>query len=166
MPNSGDTVYWDASVFLSYVNGEQERLPTIDALLEESRNGEFTIVTSTLSITEVAFAAMEKTQRALDPQVEQAIDALFADREVVTLVEFHELIAKEARRLMRRALTSGRSLKPPDAIHLATAVQRGADVVHTYDDRMLGYTDLTGLPIELPSTTSPRLLDVPPDDRE
>ena len=81
MPNSGDTVYWDASVFLSYVNGEQERLPTIDALLEESRNGEFTIVTSTLSITEVAFAEMEKTQRALDPQVEQAIDALLVDRE-------------------------------------------------------------------------------------
>lgn len=163
MPNSGDNVYWDASVFLSYINGEQRRLPTIDALLEESANREFTIVTSTLSVTEVAFAEMEKTQRALDPQVEQAIDALFSDREVVTLVEFHELIAREARRLMRRALTTGRSLKPADAIHLATAVQHGADLVHTYDDRMLGYTDLTGLPIELPSTTSPRLLDVPPD---
>ena len=163
MPTRGDTIYWDASVFLSYINGEPQRLPTIDALLEASREGEFTIVTSTLSITEVAFAEMEKTQEALDPDVERAIDALFADREVVALVEFHQLIATEARRLMRRALISGRSLKPPDAIHLATAVQREVDLVHTYDDRMLRYGDLTGLPIELPSTESPRLLDVPSD---
>lgn len=163
MPSRSDAVYWDASVFLSYINGEQERLPTIDALLEECRNGEFTIVTSTLSVTEVAFAEMEKAQRALDSNVEQAIDALFSDREVVVLIEFHEMIAREARRLMRRALTLGRSLKPPDAIHLASAVQHGARVVHTYDDGMRSYADLAGLAIELPATTSPRLLDLPPD---
>ena len=64
MPNSGDVIYWDASVFLSCVNGETERLPTIDALREESRKGDFTIVTSTLSITEVAFAEMEQTRGA------------------------------------------------------------------------------------------------------
>ena len=166
MPSSSDAVYWDASVFLSYVNGETERLTMIDTLLDESRNGDFTIVTSTLSITEVAFAEMEKTQQALDPDVERAIDALFSDREVVTLIEFHEVIARGARRLMRRALTSGRSLKPADAIHLATAVQHGARVVHTYDDRMMGYTDLTELVIEVPTTTSPRLLDLPPEARE
>ncbi len=162
MRNSSDVVYWDASVFLSYVNGEPERLPTIDTLLEESRNGDFTIVTSTLSITEVAFAEMEKTRKVLDSDVERAIDALFHDREVVTLIEFHEVIAREARRLMRRGLTSGRSLKPADAIHLATAVQHGVSVVHTYDGPMAGYADLTELRIEVPATSNPRLLDFRP----
>ncbi len=55
-----ERVYWDACVFLSYINGEQERLPVIDALLEESRSGKIEIITSTVSLAEVAFAEEER----------------------------------------------------------------------------------------------------------
>ncbi len=89
------------NVFLSYINGHAARLPVIDAVLEESQRGDLTIITSTISLTEVAFAEMEKQNRVLEPAQEQAIDALFSDREVVTLIDFHELVAREARRLLR-----------------------------------------------------------------
>jgi hypothetical protein len=39
----------------------------------------------------------------------------------VKLVEFHRLIAEDARDLMRIALTKGWSLKPLDAVHLSSA---------------------------------------------
>ena len=150
--------YWDAAVFLSYINGEDERLPVIDSLLESSRRGDVNIITSSLSLVEVAFSEMEKQGRELDPAVERDIDALFHDREVVVIVEFHQIIAKEARRLMRRAITDGKSLKPPDAIHLATAIQQEVTAVHTYDERLHGYRDITGLDIDFPTTPTPRLL--------
>ena len=70
---------------------------------------------------------------------------------------FLSYINDEARRLMRRALTDGRSLKPPDAIHLATAIQQKVTAVHTYDERLHGYGDITGLDIEFPAIPTPRL---------
>jgi hypothetical protein len=36
-------------------------------------------------------------------------------------------------------MTSGHSgLKPPDAVHIATACISGVDEMHTFDDRLLG----------------------------
>jgi predicted nucleic acid-binding protein len=158
MLSRGQTAYWDANVFLSYINGEPSRLPTIDTLLQQSSNGDFTVVTSTISLTEVAFAEMEKLGGALDEAVEQRIDALFADRSVVSLIEFHEGVARDARRLMRRAMVQGLSLKPPDAIHLASALRLGVDMLHTYDRRMHGYGNIVGFPIAEPATATPTLL--------
>ena len=156
-----DRVYWDACVFLSYINGEQERLPMIDALLEESRSGEIEIITSTVSLAEVAFAEEERSNGALDPNIEVAIDDMFSDREVVKLVEFHELVAREARSRMRQAITNGWRLKPMDAIHLATAFHLDATQFHTYDKPLLKYQAPVGFPINEPVTLRPRLPEPP-----
>ena len=85
MPDTA--VYWDANVFLSYINGVPERLPTLDALLESSASGGISIYTSALSVTEVAFAASEREQRTLDPAMEQKIDNLWEPNGPVTLVD-------------------------------------------------------------------------------
>ena len=158
MPNRGDTVYWDSCVFLSYINGHPTRLPVIDALLEESQRGDFTIITSTISLTEVAYAEIEKQNRALEPAQERAIDALFSDREVVTVIEFHELVAREARSLLRRAVEAGRKLSPMDSIHLATAIHQDADVLHTYDEPLTKVgREFFGFPVEEPTSQNPRM---------
>ena len=76
MPDTA--IYWDANVFLSYVNGMPEHLPTLDALLESSASGGgIRIYTSTLSVAEVAFAASEQKQGTLDSTMEQKIDGLW-----------------------------------------------------------------------------------------
>lgn len=163
MPDRYRRVYWDANVFLAYVNGEPDRLPVIDALLDESRRGNIIIVTSMVSMTEVAYATAEKLQQSLDPEVEEAINNLFADREVVRLSEYHELLAREARALIRDAVANGWKLTPMDAIHLATAKRLDVSEFHTYDQRLLKYEGPLDFPIHAPQTIAPRLpLEVAP----
>jgi predicted nucleic acid-binding protein len=150
MPPDPHWVYWDACVFLSYINGVEDRLPIIDALLAEGadRDHERVIVTSTFSIVEVAYGV--DAQGTLDAEASAKIDALWQDREAVKLIEFHEGIAREARTLIRGAVASGRSLKPGDAIHLATARRRGVAEFHTYSKDLPRWSELTGLKIVEP----------------
>ena len=141
MPEAHRVIYWDSCVFLSYVNVYPDRMPVLDVLLDESAGGAVKLFTSTLAHVEVAFSASEQQQEALDPQVEQQIDSLWADPEVVVSVEYHDGIGRVARRLMRSAVKTGWSLRPLDAIHLATAqwlcsVEQGVDEFHTYDSRL------------------------------
>lgn len=113
-------VYWDANVPLAYINGEPERTPHIQGLLLESGK-KIQIVTSILSIVEVAAAKVEQDGKELDPVTEERIISLWQDGSPIEIVEFYELIAEDAKALMRAGIPRGWSLKPPDAIHLATA---------------------------------------------
>jgi predicted nucleic acid-binding protein len=149
MPPEPTRNYWDSCVFLSYINGVADRLPTLDALLDESADPEKDreIVTSTFTIAEVAFALHEKAQQALDASAERNIDALWSDRYAVRLIDFHEVIARDARSLIRGAVGDGLSLKPGDAVHLASARALGCAEFHTYSKDLPRYSDLTGLTI-------------------
>lgn len=153
MPDETRRIYWDACVLLSYVNGIAERLPTIEELLRQSRAKEVVLVTSVLSQVEVAFAAIEKQQGALDQQIEEQIAALWSPGSPIAAVEFYELIADRARGLMRRAITQGwGALKPADAIHLATAQQLEVEEFHTYDSDLHKWDGHAGSPVREPQT--------------
>ena len=135
----------------------------MESLLSDSKNelGDIALVTSVISKVEVAFAQSEYQGGQPDRTVEEAIDALWTDRSAVTIIEFHDLIALEARGLVRSGLHRERSLKPMDAIHLATAKWFGVDEFHTYDKRLIkeGLSAHLGFPIENPAVTG---LSVPP----
>lgn len=150
-------LYWDSCVFLSWINAVPERVPMLETIFDEARRKDVVIYTSTVSMTEVAYAATEKDARKLDDAVERAIDELFGDRDVIRVVEYHELIAREARRKIRQAITNGWSLKPMDAIHLATATRVSADELQTYDEPLLKYKGAMGFTIRQPVSLSPRL---------
>ena len=162
MPDTA--VYWDANAFLSYINGMPERLPTLDALLESSASGGgIRIYTSMLSVTEVAFAASEQKRGALDPAMEQKIDGLWEPNGPVTLADFHIGIGRQARDLMRGAITRRWSLKPYDANHLATAqwlskMGIGVTEFHTYETRLVKYGAMVGFKICEPYILQPGLV--------
>lgn len=162
MPDTSSNIYWDSCVFLSYVNEYADRMPTLEALLERSARGEIELYTSEISRVEVAFAASEQKRGRLDPEIEQKIGSLWADSNVVVSVEYHRGIGQIARDLMREAITRGWSLKPLDAIHLATAqwlTSAGIEVseFQTYDN-LSRYASIVGFSICEPYTPQPKML--------
>jgi predicted nucleic acid-binding protein len=149
--------YWDACVFLSYINGDADRLPEIENLLEAARQGAIEIVTSMVSIVEVARGAQEQVGK-LDDDAMAKIETLWEPPSPIKLVEFHRLIAAEARHLIRNGIIRGWSLKPMDAIHLATAANIGADELVTFDTALEKYAELISVPIVRPLSGSPRII--------
>ncbi len=151
-------------MFLSYVNEYPERINTLEDLLKGSSDNQFKIYTSALSQVEVAFGASEQQQRILDAETERRIDALWGDSSAVVLVEYHDGVGQMAKALMRQAVTKGWSLKPLDAIHLATAqwlLSVGGIPVeefHTYDRSLNKFEAIVGFNILEPYTQQPRML--------
>ena len=140
-------------------------MPVLDVLLEASSkiDGEVKIYTSTLSHVEVAFGASEQTRQVLDPQIEQMLDALWADTDAVIPVEYHTGIGQIARSLIRNAVSRGWSLKPLDAIHLSIAQWLSSSGLalkefHTYDSGLLKYESLVEFSICEPYTEQPRMI--------
>jgi predicted nucleic acid-binding protein len=161
MPNSDKDiprVYWDACVLLHYIEGTPDRVETIASLLDAAERGEAIVYTSQLSIAEVAFGKEKKEGKALDPDVEERINKLWHPQSPVKLVEVHQLVAYEARSLMRQFLPRGWSLKPPDAIHFATAKELKVSEFFTYDDKLFRYSDELGFKVCAPYAKQLQLL--------
>lgn len=153
-------LYWDSCVFLSYINCHPERYETIRSCLEEiEKDNGRKIVTSAITKAEVAYASFEKDAKALDVEVIREIDNLLNDYNVIELVTVNDTITVRARNLMRAALPFGWSLKPIDAIHLASAEWAGAVEVHTYEPKWAKYGEFINTPILEPYVNQPRLLD-------
>jgi predicted nucleic acid-binding protein len=142
--------YWDSCVLISFIEATPGRIETIAEFLEGAAAGKFDITTSVVSLTEVAFAESERAASALDPEVEARIDELWHPASPVRIYEMHELIALDARGLLRMSATRAWGLKPIDAIHLATAKRYGATVFHTYDGKLARWAPDVGFAIEAP----------------
>jgi predicted nucleic acid-binding protein len=152
-------IYWDADVFMSYIEDHPDRAALIELLLADARAGQIELVTSVITIAEVAYAASERIAGDLSPEMLQKIDGLWAPGAPARVVEVYPLIASRARNLIRDGIPRGWSgLRAHDAIHLATAQQLHADEIHTYDDKWSRYADVVGIPITEPRTAEPRIV--------
>lgn len=128
-------VYWDACVVQSYLEKTSGRWPTLESLLRASYEPTqpLQLVTSPWTIAEVAYlGAIEKDYER--PEAYLSIQALW-DSEVIKMIEFHELIGHQARDIVRKSHFGGWTIKPKDAVHLASALARGAVEFHTYDGK-------------------------------
>ncbi len=158
--NKGRILYWDSDVFLSYIGAHSQRINTVSALLEEiQEDDDAVIVTSVVAKVEVAYAAHEKAQRALDPQAEADIDALWEDSSVVEIIDLSYHIALMARSLIREAMLRNWALRANDAIHLASAQWLpGVQEFHTYETRLKKFSNVIGCTVCEPHVLQPRLV--------
>lgn len=158
MSRPNNRVYWDSCVFVSYLDADPHRIDTIEQIIDDiASDNQQVIVTSQLSLVEVAFVETEKVSGVLNQDIVDRIEGLWSDHHVLEIVELNPLVARRARELIRLAITDGRRLKPADAIHLATAEWVAASEFHTYDDKLKGYADMIGMPISAPHVPQPRI---------
>ncbi len=153
-------LYWDACVLLSYIDATPGRVDHIRELLTEADSGRHEVVTSILSVTEVAFGAQEKAEGLLDAETDARIAKLWVPPSPVQIIEFHHLIARRARELLRERIAHGwPRLMPADAIHLATAESVGASRLHTYNvSDFERWGPVIGVTVEEPMSDAPRML--------
>jgi predicted nucleic acid-binding protein len=162
MATSPSRVAWDSCTWIAHIQGEkilgpdgktviEDRGAMCRPVLDAAERGVIEIVVSAIVLVEVL--ARNRTSGFDDHQVRD-----FFDNDYILLVNVDKQLGDFARRLM---LAGHPGLKPPDAIHLATACIANVDAFHTFDDPLLALDgvidrlDGTRLVIKKPAVPAP-----------
>lgn len=132
-------LYWDSCPFIALIGNNEERRNMCRLIMKETEKGNLRIVTSALTFAEVIRPEPDG-QPILDTA--QELEVLrFLDNEYIVVHGVDRQIGNMARQVARQT-----GLKPPDAIHVATALRIEAKVLHTYDRKMLSQNAQLGFP--------------------
>jgi predicted nucleic acid-binding protein len=151
MAGSNPIYYWDTCIFLAWLKDEQSRkageMTGVYDCLNKFKRRELSLMTSTLTITEITIAKIPAgTETLLDGAMQRPnFTKISADVKVARL-------ARDLRNyyLSRENEYEGKTLSVPDAIHLASAILYRATEFHTFDgkdgtrDKTLGLLPLSG----------------------
>ena len=121
-------VYWDTTVFLSYVNqeSEPERHRICEHILKKAQIGQVITCTSTFTIAEVIRPKGVQAS-ALTAEEVHKLEGMF-HWHWIKKYQVDETMGFSSARISRQT-----NLKPADSIHVATALFCGADVLHAWD---------------------------------
>jgi predicted nucleic acid-binding protein len=129
-------ICWDACAWIAYIQREEiykddklieNRYALCRSVISLAEKGELEIATSGLSLVEVC------KNPAIREKDEDLIKAYF-ENDYILLVPVDNSVGTAARQLMQQKHTG---LKPPDAIHVATALFAMAEEFHTFDGDLL-----------------------------
>ncbi len=130
--------YWDSVTFLGYLQEETGKVEKCRGVIQSAENHQIHIVTSALTIAEVIYLkGRTKITRA-----ESAKICNFFKHEYVLIVNVDRYLAENAREL----LWAYPALKPPDAIHVATAIKAKVFRMDTFDKDLIKLSGLIGNP--------------------
>ena len=137
-------VYWDACAWIAFISQEKKvplkndkfenRFAMCDQILKDAESGKYEIVTSAFTLAEVCKA---------DAVRDSPADNLpyFLDRSYILVLPVDKSVGAKAQKLQTSGLVN---LKPPDAIHLASAQRAGVAELHTFDTRILNIGKIIG----------------------
>lgn len=129
-------VCWDACIWIAMIQKEkimegrkliEDRHALCRSVIDQAAKGTTEIAISGLCLVEVC---KSPGVVATGPD----LVAAYFQHDYVLLVPVDSVVGARGRALM----LAGLGLKPPDAIHLATALIANADEMHTFDDKLLG----------------------------
>ena len=123
--------YLDASVYIAAIKNEYGR-EVSGHILQAARQDRIAIVASTFIMAELVYGSDRPGD--MTPEQGNVIEEMLLSS-FVRFVELNIDIAVRARRIARE-----HRLKPPDAVHVAIALQAEADVFVSWDDHFLGRT--------------------------
>jgi predicted nucleic acid-binding protein len=142
-------VYWDSCIFIHALQKTPGHAPKILAIENDAKDGKLVVYVSALVIVEVC--KLKRHGTTSDHEVRQISD--YFRHKFVRVVPVDRPIARMAAEIVRN-----HDLKPPDAIHVATALRTKCEVFYTYDGdgndpgllKMSGVIGSPALPIKRP----------------
>ncbi len=152
-------VYLDSNVLIAYVANEESRAGLVQSMLDDARDEKIELLTSVLSITEVAYVATDHDETDRIDSVE-AIDELWTPSSPIDVIDISIKVAREARAIIRQSKSRGmKVIKPADAIHLASASIHDCDRLFTYESEpsRRQWAKLIQLTVAEPFLDEPRL---------
>ncbi|ABA22931.1 PilT protein-like protein [Trichormus variabilis ATCC 29413] len=131
----GQIVGLDTAPLIYFIEENPNYLNVADAFFEALFRGEFSVVTSVLTITEVLVYPLRQGNTIL---AQQYRDILLNSQGLTTIEVFPDIAETAAQ------LRANHNLRTPDAIQIATAIRGGASFFLTNDARL---PSLPGLPV-------------------
>lgn len=134
---AAEIVYWDSDAFLGWLQAEQGKLELCAGTLRRAELGEVVIFTSALTIAEVLWM---RGAPAI-PQDKADIVRRFFRRSNLRVRNVTRGIAESA-----QDLVWNHSIRPKDAIHVATALDADAIALETFDEGLIDKSEQVGTP--------------------
>lgn len=132
----GKVVGLDTAPRIYFIEENPNYLEVANAFFEAIFRGEFSVVTSVITISEVLVHPLRQGNAIL---AQQYHDILF-NSQGLTTIEVSPIIAENAAKLR-----ADHNLRTPDAIQIATAIHGGASFFLTNDTRLPSLPGLTVL---------------------
>lgn len=136
MTRESSIVYWDACAWIAYIQKEmpgpetgfrEHRYEMCRTILKRAEAGQLEVATSAYTLAEVCKAPLDATSPARNL-------AAFFDQRYIILVNIDKQIGLRAQNLQ---LAGVAGLKPPDAVHIASALVWNIPMFHTFDGPLL-----------------------------
>jgi predicted nucleic acid-binding protein len=132
---AAEIVYWDSDAFLGWLQAEQGKVELCAGTLRRAELGEVVIFTSALTIAEVLWM---RGAPAI-PKDKADIVRRFFRRSNLRVRNVTRGIAENA-----QDLVWNHSIRPKDAVHVATALDAAAIALETFDEGLIGKSGQVG----------------------
>ncbi|MFH1116662.1 MAG: PIN domain-containing protein [Pseudomonadota bacterium] len=130
--------YWDSNCFLGWLKNEPSKASLCEGVIQGAEKGEFLIVTSALTLVEVVKLKHELPIPATDAiRVQKFFESPF-----IRVRGVDRFLAEKARELVWHY----QFLKPKDAVHVATAIDREIRIFDTFDEDLIRLSGRLGNP--------------------
>ena len=137
-----DLICWDSSVLISWIRGDEiaDKRRAIETVVNSIERGTYKLAISTLIYVEVL-------ERTMPEGAIAQFKKFMQNRQTLEIVAVDIRVAEKAQVIRNK---SSKTIRTPDAIHVATAIVCGAKLFHTFDDALLrlnGKDEVEGLMI-------------------
>jgi predicted nucleic acid-binding protein len=123
MSNEPARIYWDSCAYISCIEQTEGREVLLD-ILKLAQDGKIVLVASTLVIAEVV--KLNSSSESAKMQAAKIRD--FFENDYIKVRYLDRSTAEKAAEFSREF-----GIKPPDAVHIATAIAAKCECFHTYD---------------------------------
>ncbi len=136
---SSKTVFLDTAPLIYFIEGNSEYQQHLKNLFTKNDEGDFYFITSTITLLEV----LVKPLREGAVEIAQLYRDILLKAPFIEIIDMSPIIAEQAANLRARY-----NLKTPDAIQLATCLDRKADYFLTNDIRLKNVIEVTVVTVD------------------